>query len=63
MKIFGVTFVSFLFTPSESRISVNFGNDESTTIGKRNFQIFGQIWSGRGLEWNYYETETEVSWI
>lgn len=32
MKIFGVTFVSFLFTPSESRISVNFGNNESTTI-------------------------------
>ena len=40
MKIFGVTFVSFLFTPSESRISVNFGNDESTTIGKRIFFIF-----------------------
>ena len=46
MKIFGVTFVSFLFTPSESRISVNFGNDESTTIGKRNFSNFGS-----NLEW------------
>lgn len=60
MKIFGVTFVSFLFTPSESRISVNFGNDESTTIGKR---IFLYFWAA--LEWelelNYYETETEVS--
>ena len=45
MKIFGVTFVSFLFTPSESRISVNFGNAESTTVGKREFLIFDRFWN------------------
>ena len=59
MKIFGVTFVSFLFTPSESRISVNFGNAESTTVGKREFLIFDRFWTERGN--HYYETETEVS--
>ena len=59
MKIFGVTFVSFLFTPSESRISVNFGNDESTTIGKRIFTFldFWPVLEREGLRvkllWNW----------